>query len=112
MAHVYLLHFDKKVAGHAGHYCGYTPNGVQKRLDQHLAGNGARLVQAAVTIGSRVTIAEEWHHDDPYAAREQERKMKRSHNLPRYCRLCGSRRWNYKTGGNLHDRKGENHLQV
>ena len=93
MPHVYLLHFDKKVADHAGHYLGWTQNGVADRLTTHLAGNGAKLVKAAVAVGCKVGVAATWSHNDWRDARRQERQMKRTHNVARYCPVCGSRRW-------------------
>lgn len=93
MPHVYLLHFDQKVADHAQHYCGWTPNGVEARLQKHLSGNGSKLVKAAVDIGCAVVVAATWKHDDWKEARRQERQMKRTNNLNRYCPICGSREW-------------------
>ncbi len=92
MPHVYLLHFDQKLE-HAGHYCGWTPNGVEQRLEKHLKGNGAKLVKAVVASGRAVVVAATWKHDDCQEARRQERQMKQTHNLARYCPVCGSREW-------------------
>ena len=88
MAHVYLLHFDKKVANHAQHYLGYTPNGVEQRLATHLSGNGAKLVKAAVEDGCQIEVAKVWEHKDWREAREHERQLKRQHNGPRFCPVC------------------------
>ena len=88
MAHVYLLHFSKKVANHAQHYSGYTPNGVPERLATHLSGNGAKLVRAAVAVGCKVVVARVWEHEDWREAREHERQLKRQKNGPRFCPEC------------------------
>ena len=87
MPHVYLLHFDRPLS-HAQHYCGYTPNGVEQRLQTHLAGNGAKLVKAVVEAGRKVEVARVWEEDDWKAARARERRMKNTHHLPRYCPIC------------------------
>ena len=91
MAHVYLLHFDKKIAEHAQHYIGWTANGVDDRLAVHLAGNGAKLVKAATEVGIVVTVARVWEHEDWRSAREHERQLKRQKNGPRFCPVCNGR---------------------
>ena len=92
MPHVYLLHFDKPLA-HAQHYCGYTPNGVDARVKLHRTKLGAHLTKAAVESGCELQIAQVWEHGSWQEARRQERQMKKTHNLPRYCPLCGGRVW-------------------
>lgn len=91
MAHVYLLHFDQKLH-HAQHYLGFTPNGVESRLEKHLKGKGAKLVKAVVDLGRAVVVARIWEHDDWKEARAQERRMKRTNHLPSYCPICRGER--------------------
>lgn len=49
---IYILHFDRPYK-HARHYTGFaeTAETLQKRLDQHLAGRGSRLVQVVTDEG-------------------------------------------------------------
>ena len=91
MAHVYLLHFSKPLA-HARHYCGYTPNGVQERLDKHRNGTGARLTQVACDSGIELILARTWEFDHEHDARVKERRMKNTHNLEHYCPICRAER--------------------
>ena len=57
----YLLHFDPPYK-HAQHYVGATRcDDVATRVQEHVTGRGARLVQRAVEAGCRVTLARVWH---------------------------------------------------
>lgn len=97
MPHVYLLHFDKSLH-HAQHYCGWTSNGVEARLGTHLSGRGAKLVKAAVEAGLQVVVARSWQYGNWQEARQQERRLKNTHNLPSYCPVCRKARNNGKGG--------------
>ena len=88
MPHVYLLHFDKKIADHAGHYCGSTPNGTAERLALHLKGQGSRLCEVAVERGCQITLANEWEYDNWHEARVYERRLKNEKHLARHCPIC------------------------
>ncbi len=79
---IYLLHFDPRYR-HAGHYLGWTGNGVGDRIGQHLAGRGSPLVAAAVGAGSRVELVATWAGD-----RNDERRIKRTGAVGRYCPAC------------------------
>lgn len=87
VSHVYLLHFGKPLC-HAQHYCGWTLNGIEQRLAVHLSGHGAKLVKAVVANGSAVVVARSWECGGWREARQQERRMKNTHNLPSYCPVC------------------------
>jgi len=89
MPHVYILHFDRKVANHAGHYCGWTPNGTEQRLELHRKGQGSRLCEVAVERGIKLSLANEWAFNGWKEAREYERKLKREKHLDRHCPVCG-----------------------
>lgn len=81
---LYLLHFDPPYR-HAGHYLGYVqggPENVDRRLAEHIAGQGSPLVRAAVAAGSTVTVARTWLDSD----RTTERRLKNGKNGRR--RLC------------------------
>lgn len=79
---VYLIHFDTKLH-HAGHYIGFSFN-VDKRLDQHKAGVGARLLQVLNEKGINYKIVRVWENVD----RTFERQLKNQKNAPRLCPIC------------------------
>src|SRR6266568_42523 len=80
---VYLLHSEEKLAGHAGHYTGYSCNLVA-RIAAHEAGDSAKLVEAWSRNGIRFVVARVWLDGD----RDLERKIKAAHNGPRFCPIC------------------------
>lgn len=92
---VYLLHFDPPFK-HARHYAGFTTLDPDDRRLRHMAGRGARLVEAAVAAGCQVTIVRLW----PDVEQGFERTVKgsyadgarggRMHNrsLTRLCPAC------------------------
>lgn len=83
-AKLYLLHFHGgAVAGHAGHYLGYS-NNVDRRLEEHKAGTGSPLVAAAYANGLTPEVVRVW---DP-GTRGYERALKNQKNLPRLCPVC------------------------
>jgi hypothetical protein len=53
---VYVLHFDRPYF-HASHYVGWCADGdPQRRLREHLSGQGSPLVRAAVAAGITVEL--------------------------------------------------------
>lgn len=76
---VYLLHFDKPYR-HARHYLGYARL-FERRLAEHMAGRGARLMAAVSAAGIGVTLVRKWPDGD----RTFEREL---HNLKRNALLC------------------------
>lgn len=81
LAGCYLLHFDNKVHG-AQHYLGWSVH-IDRRIRQHLKGDGARLVRQALRAGIAVELVRIWITAD----RKQERLLKR--RTPKsYCPLC------------------------
>lgn len=85
MSAVYVLHFDPPFK-HARHYVGWTDQeDIAARLDDHVKCRGSRLVKAAAAAGVKVEIA----HVIVGADRNFERKIKRSTDVCRWCRLCG-----------------------
>jgi predicted GIY-YIG superfamily endonuclease len=81
---VYLLHFESKLSGHAGHYVGYSEN-LAARIAAHEAGDSAKIIEACSRNGIRFVVSRVWVGGD----RELERKIKRGHNAPRrYCPIC------------------------
>lgn len=81
---VYLLHFDRPYK-HARHYVGRTEN-VKRRLAEHAAGRGARLLAVVREAGIGWQLARLWPGG---AARE--RQIKRQGGHARHCPLCGVR---------------------
>jgi predicted GIY-YIG superfamily endonuclease len=78
---IYLLHLDRPL-GHARHYVGYAAD-VGKRLEEHRAGRGARMLAVAAERGIGFELVRVWP-----GGREEERRLKRQHNAPRYCYVC------------------------
>ena len=81
MSCVYLLHFSKPYK-HAKHYLG-SANDLSVRLQQHNAGQGARLTQVVREAGIDLILARTWA-----GGRQYERKLKRQHHGPRLCPIC------------------------
>lgn len=90
---IYVLHFEPAysapIAGTdrqkvVQHYLGSTGHEVERRLAEHLAGQGSPLVRAAVAAGCSVTVGNTWP-----GGRTAEREAKRRHRHKVYCRLCG-----------------------
>ena len=80
---VYLLHFERPIE-HARHYLGWALD-VHARVDEHLAGSGARIVRAAVARDIHVELVRTWEGVD----RHFERKLKNGRNHRRFCPVCG-----------------------
>lgn len=83
MGVVYLIHFDRPYR-HARHYMGYTSEaGLDKRLDAHARGNGARLMQVITDAGITWRLARVWEN----ATRRDERRRK-GRGLKPLCPIC------------------------
>ena len=67
----------------AGHYVGWAVN-VNRRLAEHAAGRGARLLAVVQAAGIGWTLARLWP-----GARTRERQIKRQGGHGRQCPLCG-----------------------
>jgi len=78
---VYLLHFERPYR-HAKHYTGWTPN-LERRLDAHAKGRGARLMTVITEAGIGWTLARIWP-----GTRSLERSLKRQGGASRRCPLC------------------------
>jgi len=85
MGCVYLIHFDQPYK-HAKHYLGYV-NGkkenVEKRLDQHKNGTGARLMEVVVNAGITFSVSRIFENVD----RSFERRLKQR-GKGRICPAC------------------------
>ena len=79
---VYLIHIDKPI-GHARHYIGYSED-VAARLKRHRAGQGGRLLAAAVKRGIHFDVVRIWTE----AGRAWEARLKRQGNIARLCPMC------------------------
>jgi predicted GIY-YIG superfamily endonuclease len=79
---VYLLHFDRPY-GHARHYSGWASN-LDRRLNEHAAGRGARLMTVIKQAGIGWQLARTWT-----GTRDLERALKRQGGASRRCPLCG-----------------------
>jgi predicted GIY-YIG superfamily endonuclease len=84
---VYLVHLDRKLGsdhprGGAGHYLGTTIN-LDRRLETHRSGKGARMLAAAAERGISFDVVRTWP-----GGRDKERELKRLRNSPRLCPTC------------------------
>lgn len=82
---VYLIHFLRRYK-HAGHYLG-SADDVDRRMDEHRRGTGARLTQVVREAGIDFELARTWE-----GGRDEERQLKRQHNSPRLCPICSNER--------------------
>jgi predicted GIY-YIG superfamily endonuclease len=82
---VYLIHF-KTPLKHASHYIGFTetPETLERRIDHHRKGSGAKLMRAVVEAGIEFEVVRTW--DD--ADRDFERKLKNKKNSRILCPIC------------------------
>lgn len=80
---VYLIHFDQPYR-HARHYIGWTTD-LERRLAQHEAGEGARLMEVIASAGIGWICVRIWP-----GPRRLER-AKKTH-ARRYCPLCRDER--------------------
>jgi predicted GIY-YIG superfamily endonuclease len=85
---VYLLHFAQPISPHhtAQHYIGFAQGeeALQRRLNQHRNGRGARFTQVAQTRKITFCVAQVWELGD----RQLERYLKRQKNARKFCPLC------------------------
>lgn len=82
----YLLCFNKPYR-HARHYLGWSDD-IEARVEQHLAGKGARLVSVVMQSGVRVDLVRTW---EGYS-RIQERELKNKRNAAYLCPRCARTR--------------------
>ena len=85
---VYLLHFDRPIGdtsnprGFAAHYTGWTLD-LPRRLTEHAAGRGARLMEVVAEAGIGWQLARVWA-----GTRTRERSLKASGGAGRRCPVC------------------------
>jgi hypothetical protein len=79
---IYLLHFQQPYH-HARHYLGWTEGVLETRLDRHMVGNGARLVNVVTEAGIGIEVARLWS-----GTRDLERKLKNRKNSQKLCPIC------------------------
>lgn len=84
--YVYVLHCDRKLSDHAGHYCGATDD-LLRRLVQHATGRGAKITQAFLREGIEWRVASVFtmEHRCHFLA---ERRLKRWKKTPLVCGVC------------------------
>ena len=83
----YLVHLDQALGsshpkGGARHYLGTTID-LDRRLETHRAGLGARILAAAVERGISFDVVRTWP-----GGRDVERQLKRQHAANRMCPRC------------------------
>lgn len=77
----YLLHFDRPYK-HARHYLGWTTD-LPARLDEHLNGNGARLLEVITAEGIGFEVVRIWHNK----TLADEKRLKQKHSV-KLCPIC------------------------
>lgn len=89
---IYLLHFNPRYR-HAGHYLGWASD-LDRRLEAHRTGAGARLTQVAVAAGCQLILARTWNgtradeYSMKYSRVTNAGKPVRRHSLTRLCPIC------------------------
>jgi len=78
---VYLIHLDQPFR-HARHYLGWTLN-LERRIAQHRAGTGAKLLRAVNRHGIRWEVVRIWP-----GGPDLEHTLKARKNSPRLCPVC------------------------
>jgi len=84
---VYLIHFSGKLGSKkhsAQHYLGFTSGSVADRVQRHIKGNGSAICREAAKRNFTFYVTRIWREGN----RELERRIKRGHNLPRFCPIC------------------------
>jgi predicted GIY-YIG superfamily endonuclease len=81
---VYLICFNRQYK-HARHYIGFTTN-LDKRITDHLCGQGARLIEVITNAGIEWKVTRTWQAD-----RNFERYLKNRKEGPRLCPICNKR---------------------
>jgi predicted GIY-YIG superfamily endonuclease len=84
MKGVYLLHFSSGLK-HAHHYIGWS-NDIDKRIQHHRDGSGARICAVAVAAGIELIKARVWEGKE----RDFERQLKRYHKSTLLCPICSA----------------------
>lgn len=84
---VYLIHFERPYF-HACHYLGFVKSNLDQRIEQHRAGNGARLLQVVTQAGIDWRVVRTW----PQGNRSLERRLKRQKNAWKHCPICRAKR--------------------
>ncbi|MBI5951871.1 MAG: GIY-YIG nuclease family protein [Chloroflexi bacterium] len=91
---VYILHLDSPLK-HARHYVGFASK-VNRRLEHHRSGSGARFTQVCNENGITYQLARVFEQAD----RAFERKLKNCKHTARYCPICaGEKARAYKPKG-------------
>jgi predicted GIY-YIG superfamily endonuclease len=82
MTGVYLIHFSSPYK-HARHYIGWAKM-IDKRIQHHQHGTGARLCAVVVASGIELVKARVWEGKD----KTFERKLKNYHSASDLCPIC------------------------
>jgi len=85
MKGTYLIHISPNYK-QAKHYLGYADD-VERRIEEHKSGKGARLTQVVVEAGHELILVQVW----PGESRKDERRRKNHKNAPRYCPICNAK---------------------
>lgn len=80
---LYLLCFEARIGSGARHYLGWTGD-VEKRVEDHRRGRGARLLRLARDLGVGFKVTRTW----PNMTRADERRLKGRKNHAELCPAC------------------------
>lgn len=83
---IYLIHFSKPHY-HARHYLGFVDGDIQKlnkRLEKHRKGTGAKLMKHISSLGISWELAKIWEG----GSRTTERRLKKWKKIWRLCPIC------------------------
>lgn len=86
MGKVYLVHFSRPYH-HAAHYLGYVKKDLDRRLEQHRTGAGARLMEVITGAGITFELARTWK-----GSRKLERRLKNWKKSSQLCPICRAAR--------------------
>lgn len=86
-AYLYILHFDVPLH-HAAHYVGVTAD-LEKRLEKHRSGRGAKILKAVQSLGGTWRLATVYEIAEIKDMYRVEKKVKDSHGGRPYCTICG-----------------------
>ena len=88
---IYLIHL-KEPLHHARHYLGFTEGlNAAARLQQHRAGEGAKMLAACNRAGIEYEIVATWSGD-----RNDERRMKNWKKIKGKCPICSPQQQHQK----------------
>jgi predicted GIY-YIG superfamily endonuclease len=84
---VYLVHFDRPIgnANHQSqHYIGYARKSLKRRIAEHKANRGARILQVVNALGIPWSVVKTWSP----GSLKLEKQLKLQKHAWRHCPIC------------------------